>query len=296
MAKITAQMVKQLREMTGADMLECKKALQEAEGDIEKAKEILRKRGLAKAAKKAARETKEGLIVAVGDNKKGVLLEVNCETDFVAMNETFQNYVKQIAELIAKDDKFKNVGLGNVEELKKTEIEPGKDVDTFIKEAIAKIGENIQIRRFARFDADSDNKLIATYIHPPGKIGAMIEIECEPAELCNKPEVQELVKDLLLQIAAMRPEYLTIEQVPQDIVQKEKEIYMEQAKKEGKPEHILERIAEGKLRKFYQEKVLLEQPFIKEEKKTIKKLIEEVAKKAGGNIGVKRFVRFEIGL
>jgi elongation factor Ts len=295
MAKITAAMVKQLREMTGAGMLECKKALQEAEGDIEKAKEILRKRGLAKAAKKASRETKEGLIVATQEGNKGVLLEVNCETDFVARNELFQNYVKQIAQLIAKEDKFKNVGLGDVEELKKTEIEPGKDVDTFVKEAIAKIGENIQIKRFARFDAEGEGKAVATYIHPPGRIGAMIEIECEPPEICQKPEVQELIKDLLLQIAAMRPEYLTVEEVPQDLINKEKEIYIEQARKEGKPENILERIAEGKLKKFFQEKVLLEQPFIKEEKKSIKKLIEEVGKQAGGKVKVKRFVRFELG-
>ena len=295
MAKISMELVKQLREMTGAGMLDCKKALEEAGGDIEKAKEILRKKGLAKAAKKASRETKEGLVVAVGDSKKGVLLEVNCETDFVARNELFQNYVKQIAELIAKEDKFKNVGIGDVEELKKTEIEPGKDVDTFIKEAIAKIGENIQIKRFARFDADSENKVIATYIHPPGRIGVMIEVECEPAEICNREEVQNLIKDILLQIAAMRPEYLTVEEVPQDVIQKEKEIYIEQARKEGKPEHILERIAEGKLKKFYQEKVLLEQPFIKEEKKSIRKLIEEVGKAVGGKIKVNRFVRFELG-
>lgn len=295
MAKISMELVKQLREMTGAGMLDCKKALEEANGDIEKAKEILRKKGLAKAAKKASRETKEGLVVAVGDSKKGVLLEINCETDFVARNDLFQSYARQIAELIAKEDKFKNVGLGNVEELKKTEIESGKDVDTFVKEAIAKIGENIQIKRFARFDAEGDNKLIATYIHPPGRIGAMVEVECEPADLCEKPEVQELVKDILLQIAAMRPEYLSVEDIPQEVIQKEKEIYMEQAKQEGKPEHILERIAEGKLKKFYQEKVLLEQPFIKEDKKSIKKLIDEVSKQLGGKVKVTRFVRFELG-
>jgi len=295
MAKISMELVKQLREMTGAGMLDCKKALEEANGDIEKAKEILRKKGLAKAAKKASRETKEGLVVAVGDSKKGVLLEINCETDFVARNDLFQSYARQIAELIAKEDKFKNVGLGNVEELKKTEIESGKDVDTFVKEAIAKIGENIQIKRFARFDAEGDNKLIATYIHPPGRIGAMVEVECEPAQLCEKPEVQELVKDILLQIAAMRPEYLSVEDIPQEVIQKEKEIYMEQAKQEGKPEHILERIAEGKLKKFYQEKVLLEQPFIKEDKKSIKKLIDEVSKQLGGKVKVTRFVRFELG-
>jgi len=295
MAKISMELVKQLREMTGAGMLDCKKALEEAGGDIEKAKEILRKKGLAKAAKKASRETKEGLVVAVGDNKKGVLLEVNCETDFVARNELFQNYVKRIVELIAKEDKFKNVGLGDVEELKRTEIEPGKDVDTFIKEAIAKIGENIQIKRFARFDADSEGKVIATYIHPPGRIGVMVEVECEPAEVCNREEVQNLIRDILLQIAAMRPEYLTVEEVPQDVIRKEKEIYIEQARKEGKPEHILERIAEGKLKKFYQEKVLLEQPFIKEEKKSIKKLIEEVEKAVGGKIKINRFVRFKLG-
>jgi len=295
MAKIPMELVKKLREMTGAGMLDCKKALEEANGDIEKAKEILRKKGLAKAAKKASRETKEGLIVALGDENKGVLLELNCETDFVARNELFQSYAKKIAELIAREDKFRDVGLGDVEELKKTEIEEGKDVDTFVKEAIAKIGENIQIKRFARFDAPEENRVVATYIHPPGRIGAMVEVECEPAELCQKPEVKELIKDILLQIAAMRPEYLTPEEIPAEIIQKEKEIYIEQARREGKPEHILERIAEGKLKKFYQEKVLLHQPFIKEEKKSIAKLIEEVAKKAGGNIKVKRFVRFELG-
>jgi elongation factor Ts len=292
---VDMKLVKQLREMTGAGMLDCKKALEEAGGDIEKAKEILRKKGLAKAAKKASRETKEGLVVAAGDKKKGVLLEVNCETDFVARNDVFQGYVNKIAELIANSDKFANVGLGDVEELKRTEIEPGKDVDTFVKEAIAKIGENIQIKRFARFDAEEPGATVATYIHPPGRIGAIVEVVCEPPELCERPEVQELIKDILLQIAAMRPEYLTPEEIPAEVIQKEKEIYMEQARKEGKPEHILERIAEGKLKKFYQEKTLLEQPFIKDDKKSIGKLIEEVAKQAGGKIRVKRFARFELG-
>jgi len=289
------ELVKQLREMTGAGMLDCKKALEEAGGDLEKAKEILRKKGLAKAAKKASRETKEGLVVAFGDENKGVLLEINCETDFVARNELFQTYAKQIAELIAKEDKFKNVGLGDVEELKKTEIQEDKDVETFIKEAVAKIGENIQIKRFARFDAPEERKLVATYIHPPGRIGAMVEVECQPAEICGKEEVKQLVKDILLQIAAMRPEYLTTEEIPAEVIEKEKEIYIEQAKREGKPEHILERIAEGKLKKFYQEKVLLHQPFIKDDKKSIEKLIAEVGKKAGGTVKVVRFVRFELG-
>ncbi|NPB05069.1 MAG: elongation factor Ts [Aquificae bacterium] len=288
-------LVKQLREMTGAGMLDCKKALEEAGGDLEKAKEILRKKGLAKAAKKASRETKEGLVVAAGDAKRGVLLEVNCETDFVARNELFQDYVRKIAELIAREEKFKNAGLGDVEELKRTEIEPGKDVDTFVKEAIAKIGENIQIKRFARFDAEEPGATVATYIHPPGRIGAIVEVVCEPPELCERPEVQELIKDVLLQIAAMRPEYLSPEEVPAEVVQKEKEIYVEQARREGKPEHILERIAEGKLKKFFQEKTLLEQPFIKEEKKSIRKLVDEVSKKVGGKVTIRRFARFELG-
>jgi len=292
---VDMKLVKQLREMTGAGMLDCKKALEEAGGDIEKAKEILRKKGLAKAAKKASRETKEGLVVAAGDRKKGVLLEVNCETDFVARNDVFQGYVNKIAELIATSDKFANAGLGDVEELKRTEIEPGKDVDTFVKEAIAKIGENIQIKRFARFDAEEPGATVATYIHPPGRIGAIVEVVCEPPELCERPEVQELIKDILLQIAAMRPEYLSPEEIPAEVIQKEKEIYVEQARKEGKPEHILEKIAEGKLKKFYQEKTLLEQPFIKDDKKSIRKLIEEVAKQSGGKIRVKRFARFELG-
>jgi len=295
MAKVDMNLVKQLREMTGAGMLDCKKALEEAGGDLEKAKEILRKKGLAKAAKKASRETKEGLVVAAGDAKRGVLLEVNCETDFVARNELFQDYVRKIAELIAREEKFKNAGLGDVEELKRTEIEPGKDVDTFVKEAIAKIGENIQIKRFARFDAEEPGATVATYIHPPGRIGAIVEVVCEPPELCERPEVQELIKDVLLQIAAMRPEYLSPEEVPAEVVQKEKEIYVEQARREGKPEHILERIAEGKLKKFFQEKTLLEQPFIKEEKKSIRKLVDEVSKKVGGKVTIRRFARFELG-
>jgi len=295
MAKVDMKLVKELREMTGAGMLDCKKALEEAGGDVEKAKEILRKKGLAKAAKKASRETKEGLVVALGGGKKGVLLELNCETDFVARNELFQNYARQIAELIAQSEEFKNAFPGDVEKLKATQIEPGKDVDTFVKEAVAKIGENIQVKRFARFDAEEPGSTVATYVHPPGRIGAMVEVVCDPPELCEDPRVQELIKDVLLQIAAMRPEFLSPEEVPADLVQREKEIYMEQARKEGKPEHILEKIAEGKLKKFYQEKTLLEQPFIKEEKKSISKLIDEVAKAAGGKIRIKRFARFELG-
>ena len=295
MAKINPEMIKKLREITGAGILDCKKALMEANGDMEKAKEILRKKGLAKAAKKAGRETKEGLIVGAGDDKKGVILEVNCETDFVARNALFQEYVNKIAQLIAELEKFKNSVIGDIEELLKTEIEPGKDVDTFIKEAIAKIGENIKVHRFSRMDAETEGEVIAYYIHPPGRIGALIKVRCNPPEMCQKEEVKKLIKDLLLQIASMSPEYLRIEDIPQEVIEKEKEIYKEQARAEGKPEKILDRIAEGKLKKFYQEKVLLEQPFIREDKKAVKQIINEVEKQVQGKIEPIQFVRFELG-
>lgn len=281
---ISAEMVKTLREMTGAGMLECKKALEEAGGDLEKAKEILRIRGLAKADKKAGRETKEGIIYAYvsEDRKKGVLLELNCETDFVAKNEHFVELALNLAKHIAENPENANRSAAG------EDIATQKYLDTtvgdLIKSVIAKIGENIQLRRFVRYDAEG---FVHAYVHGIGRVGVLLEYKAPEVN----QEVLRTVQDVVLQIAAMKPEYVSIESVPADALEREKKILSEQARQEGKPENIIEKVVEGKLRKFYQEKVLLEQPFIKEEKKTVGQYLKE----SGTGVQVVRFVRFEVG-
>lgn len=291
------KLIKKLREITGAGIVDCKKALEEAQGDIDKAVEILRKKGIAKAEKKASRETKEGLVTdfVSEDRKTGVLVEVNCETDFVARNDLFKELTKKLAEFIAKNEEFKNVGIGDVEKLKTANIENGKTVEEFVKEYIAKIGENIQIKRFARFDSQSENERFFSYIHPPGKIGVLLGIEVDEDALENE-EVKNLIKDLTLQIAAMRPQYLTPEEIPEEVLDKEREIIAEEVKRQGKPDHIIPKIVEGKLSKFYEEVCLLKQPYIRDDKVKVEKLIKEVSKKVGKDIKVTRFARFEVGM
>ena len=275
---IDAQMVKTLREMTGAGMLECKKALEEAGGDIEKAKEILRIRGLAKADKKAGRETKEGIIYAyVSENrKKGVLLELNCETDFVAKNEHFVELALNLAKSIAESTEYVNKS-GTGEDI-------ASQVGDLIKSVIAKLGENIQLRRFVRFDTDG---FIHAYVHGIGRVGVMLDYKASKID----EGTLRVVQDVALQIAAMKPEFVSVESVPAEVLEREKRILTEQTRQEGKPENIIEKIVEGKLKKFYQEKVLLEQPFIKEEKKTVGQYLREAAPE----VEIVRFVRFEVG-
>ncbi|MFN3599298.1 MAG: translation elongation factor Ts [Aquificaceae bacterium] len=281
---ITAEMVKTLREMTGAGMLECKKALEEAGGDLEKAKEILRIRGLAKADKKAGRETKEGIIYAYvsEDRKKGVLLELNCETDFVAKNEHFVELALNLAKHIAETPE--NANRSGAGEDIATQKFLGTTVGDLIKSVIAKIGENIQLRRFVRYDAEG---FVHAYVHGIGKVGVLLEYKAPEVN----QEVLRVVQDVVLQIAAMKPEFVSIESVPADALEREKKILSEQARQEGKPENIIEKVVEGRLKKFYQEKVLLEQPFIKEEKKTVGQYLRE----SGTGAQVVRFVRFEVG-
>ncbi len=294
---VDMKLIKKLREITGAGVVDCKKALEEAQGDIEKAVEILRKKGMAKAEKKASRETKEGLVAdfVSEDRKTGVLVEVNCETDFVARNDLFKELTKKLAEFVAKNEAFKNTGVAEGEKLKEAKIEEGKTVDEFVKEYIARIGENIQVRRFARFDSQNENEKFFTYIHPPGKIGVLLGVEADEEAFQNE-EVQNLVKDLTLQIAAMRPEYLSPEDIPEEVLNKEREIIAEEVKRQGKPEHIIPKIVEGKLSKFYEEVCLLKQPYIRDDKIKVEKLIKEVSKKVGKDIKVTRFVRFEVGV
>jgi len=278
--------VKKLREMTGAGMLDCKKALEEAGGDIEKAKEILRVKGLAKAEKKASRETKEGIVrVKVAeDRKKGAMIELNCETDFVARNEEFQKLADGILEHILSVDENANREGEGADILGQKFYKEDKTVEELIKEAIAKIGENIRLSRYCRYDTED---YLHSYVHGGGRIGVLLEFKAPSLS----DEVLRLVQDVAMQIAAMRPEFVSIDTIPQEVLDREKNILMEQARQEGKPEHILEKIVQGKLRKFYQEKVLLEQPFIKDDKKSVGKVIEE----SGLGVEIKRFCRFELG-
>ncbi|MDW8294894.1 MAG: translation elongation factor Ts [Aquificaceae bacterium] len=282
---VSAEMVKNLREMTGAGMLECKKALEEAGGDMEKAKEILRIRGLAKADKKAGRETKEGIIYAYvsEDRKKGVLLELNCETDFVAKNEHFVELALHIAKHIASLPENIN-RRGSGEDIGGQVTQEGIMVADLIKSAIARIGENIQLRRFVRFDTEG---FVHAYVHGIGKVGVLVDYTAPSLE----EQTLRAVQDVALQIAAMKPEYVSIQSVDPEALERERRILTEQARQEGKPENIIEKVVEGRLKKFYQEKVLLEQAFIKEEKKTVGQYLKE----SSTGVEIKRFVRFEVG-
>ena len=272
---VTASLVKELREKTGAGMMDCKKVLTETDGDMERAIELLRERGIAKAAKKSDRIAAEGLVDAYvsEDGKIGAVVEVNAETDFVAKNDEFKNFVKDVAKQIAQTNP------ANVEELlnAKSIVETDKTVNEVLTNKIATIGENMSIRRFARYESES---LVSKYIHGEGKIGVLVEIE-------NGNE--ELAKDICMQIAAAKPEFLDRESVPAERVEKEMEILKAQAMNEGKPAEIAEKMVQGRIGKFYGEICLIEQEFVKNPDIKIKQLLESKGAK------VVRFARFEKG-
>ena len=290
MVEITAQMVKQLRDKTNVGMMDCKTALIEAEGDMEKSVDILRKKGKAIAAKRSGKATNEGLIASKisSDNKSGVLVEVNSETDFVARNEIFRFFVKDIAEHLELNNP------GDTSELfsQKFTKNPSITVQDALSEVIAKIGENIQIRRFEKLTAD-EKGAISEYIHMGGKIGVLIKISLEKPESGAKGEVQELMKDLCMQVAASSPTYIQETDIPSSVLEKEKEIQKAQIK--GKPEHIIDKIVEGKMKKFYSEVCLIHQPYVKEPKMAIKDYVADISKKVGDNIQISCFVRFVLG-
>ena len=272
---VTASQVKDLREKTGAGMMDCKKVLTETDGDMERAIELLRERGIAKAAKKSDRIAAEGLVDAYvsEDGKIGAVVEVNAETDFVAKNDEFKNFVKDVAKQIAQTNP------ANVEELlnAKSIVETDKTVNEVLTNKIATIGENMSIRRFARYESES---LVSKYIHGEGKIGVLVELE-------NGNE--ELAKDICMQIAAAKPEFLDRESVPAERVEKEMEILKAQAMNEGKPAEIAEKMVQGRIGKFYGEICLIEQEFVKNPDIKIKQLLESKGAK------VVRFARFEKG-
>ena len=270
---ISASTVKELREITGEGMMDCKKALTETNGDIEKAIEYLREKGISKAAKKSSRVAAEGVVAAFvsEDAKTGAVVEVNAETDFVSKNEEFVAFVNKLVEIVAvKAPK-------DVEELKTMEFENGKTVEEVLTEKIATIGENMSIRRFERIETDN---LVGKYIHGNGQIAVLVEL---------KGGNQEVAKDVCMQVAALNAEFLDESQIPADRVEKEKEIITQQTINEGKPANIAEKIAEGRLKKYFEELCLVHQKFVKDSSKTV----SEYVKENGGEIV--KFYRLEKG-
>jgi len=280
----TAQDVKELREITGCGMMDCKKALTEANGDREKAIEILREKGLATAAKKAGRIAAEGVVKALVDEAKkvGVVVEVNAETDFVAKNVEFQEMVTAIAQTIIDANPADVEALA---ECKAVGFE--MTVAELLTEKIQKIGENMKIRRFVRYEGD-----VATYVHGGGAIGVMVKFDTDVAD---KEGFAEMGHDVAMQIAAINPAYLCPAQVPAEVIEKEKEILKVQAMNEGKPEAIAEKMVAGRIQKYYKENCLLEQAFVKDDKQTISGYVAGVAKNLGGKIEIVEFVRLEKG-
>ncbi len=285
----TAKDVKDLREMTGVGMMDCKKALVASDGDKDKAIDWLREKGLAAAQKKAGRVAAEGIAYADVFDNIGVVVEVNAETDFVAQNEKFVAFVKQVAEAVAK------IAPADVETLMDAKM-PGTDksIREMQQDMVLVIGENITIRRFVRYTEG----LNVPYVHAGGKIGVMVNMEVS-AGLESKPEVVEMGKDIAMQIAAMRPTYLDKSDVDQSVIDKEKEILTIQAKEDpknaNKPDNIIEKMVTGRVNKYYEENCLLQQAFVKGDKISVEKHVAAVAKAAGGEIKVKTFTRYEKG-
>ncbi len=277
MAEITAKLVKELRDATGVSMMECKKALQEAEGNVEQATTILRKRGVAIASKKASRSANQGLIgsAITDDGKIGSMVEVNCETDFVARNEVFRQFVDDLSRRACSTE-------GDLKEEIKDEI----------TQKITELGENTVLKRYDKFQLQGTGK-IGSYIHLGGKVGVLIEVGCEKEASVSSQAFTDLVKDLTLHVAAANPQYLKPEEVPQDVLEEERKIYAEQVK--DKPENIIDKIVEGKLGKFYEEICLLQQGFVKEPKMSISALLESKSKEIDDTIVIRRFLRYQLG-
>ena len=288
MTDITAAMVKELRESTGAGMLDCKKALTEAAGDMEKAVDWLRKKGLASAAKKASRVAAEGLVAVTVDGNKGAIVEVNSETDFVAKNEIFQEYVEDAAKVALAND-------GDVEAMKAAVCaKVGKPFGERLTDLIAKIGENMNLRRAKTLEVKDG--VVASYIHSAtrpglGRIGVLVALE-SPAD---KEKLRELGKHIAMHIAASNPLFHTIADVDPAAVEHEKSIYTEQAKASGKPENIIEKMVEGRIRKYYEEVVLEEQAYIMDPDKKVKQIIADAEKELGAPIKMTGYVCFKLG-
>ena len=277
----TAADVKNLRERTGCGMMDCKKALTESNGDMDKAIEFLREKGLAAAAKKSGRIAAEGLVVSVKDDAKkvGVVLEVNAETDFVAKNEKFVNFVNDVALTIINENP------ADMDALMACKCANSEmTVEEELREKILTIGENMKIRRFERMEGD-----LVAYVHGGGRIGVMVQFN---TDLADKAEFDAYAKDIAMQIAAVTPQYLNESEVPAEVVAKEKEILTVQAMNEGKPANIAEKMVAGRIKKFFKDVCLVDQQFVKDSDKSVAQYTADTAKALGGSIEIVKFLRF----
>lgn len=275
---ITTSMIKELRDATSLGISDCKKALEETNGDFEGAIKILREKGAAVAAKRASKEAKEGVVAATvsSGGQSAAIIEVNCETDFVTRNEDFQSFVSELCDQAV-----------NFETDKMAE-----GVALEIESKMASIGEKLQLRRNVTWKVEGTGS-IASYIHMGGKVGVLVELGCENAATITTPDYLELAKDLTLHVAAAAPEYLTRDEVPAELIEAEKEIFRKQL--EGKPENIMENILKGKINKYFSQICFVEQGFVKEDKVSITDLVAEKSKATGDTIQIKRYVRFQLG-
>ena len=282
---ISAATVKELRERTGVGMMDCKRALEQCEGDMEKAIEFLREKGLATAAKKAGRVAKQGIVFGKTDGRRGALVELNCETDFVAKNEGFQDLGNALVEAVFTS------GNNDVTQLLETPYQ-GSTMQAALTNLIATIGENMAIRRAAFFDA-GDNGMLDLYIHGGGRIAAMVNMSVangNPSE-----DIQPTAHDISLQIVAAKPVYVASEDIPADVLEAEKQIFHSQAINEGKPENIVPRLVEGRVRKLFEEQCLLDQFFIKDTDISVRTYLQNMGKQLDRELSIVNFVRFEIG-
>lgn len=280
---ISAQMVKELREKTGAGMMDCKKALVEVNGDMEKAVDWLRQKGMAKAAKKSGRPTCEGLVTSAvsKDGNHVAMASLLCETDFVSKGDQFQDMARRVAEAVLEHNPEGASGLDNL---------VGEDV----RQLIANIGENMRIGRFARYSKNDPNEVIGQYIHNNGKIGSLVFLKSSKAEDADNPKLTSLAKELAMQVAAANPMAVDAAGLDPAVIEREREVYRQKAREEGKPDNIVDRIADGAVKKFEKEVCLMNQPYIRDDKKTVADLIAETAKALDDKITVLGFERVQL--
>lgn len=292
MAEVSAKLVQELRQKTGAGMMDCKKALKENEGDIEKASEWLRQKGISKADKAAGKVTAEGLVETAvqEDGRVGVLLEVNCQTDFVARNDAFKALVSNLAK--------QAVTASSVDELLSQPYIENKDltVAETLKQQVAQLGENMQVRRLENFSLNSGTQgVVESYIHTGGRVGVLVELDCQNTA-ANNEEFKTLARNIAMQVAACpNVEYVNVEEIPTEIAQKEKEIEMGRDDLANKPDNIKEKIVQGRIDKRLKEMTLVDQPYIRDQSITVEELVKQASNKLGDTIEVKRFARFILG-
>jgi len=287
MTQITASQVKELREKSGAGMLDCKKALSESAGDMDAAVDYLRKKGLSTAAKKSDRAAAEGLVNVAAEGNSAITIELNAETDFVARNEQFQKFLSDVSELALKNN------IETIEALKAMDLN-GKTVEASLTELVATIGEHMNLRRIARLSVE--NGVVATYVHNSltpnnGKIGVLVALESTG----DADKLNDLGRKIAMHIAATSPESVDIESLDQDLVARERAVHSDKAKQSGKPENIIEKIVEGSIRKFYEHVVLLEQTFVVDGENKISVVLENAEKELGAPVKITNFVRFQLG-